>query len=115
MTDMDELGPAAPATRNDTERVEARKRIEKRRNLLSGAVAFMVVNAALVAIWAVTGGGYFWPGWVMAIWGAGMIMGFWDYTRRPISEADVDAELRRHAPTDARDGRGSRGGPIDGE
>jgi hypothetical protein len=86
--------PPAPQPA-DSARALARKRIEKRRNLQGGLVAYVVVNAALVGIWAVTGGGYFWPGWVLAMWGVGMVLGFWDYVRRPISEADVEAELRR--------------------
>jgi hypothetical protein len=76
-------------------RAEARKHIEKRRALQGGLVAYVVVNAFLVAVWAMSGGGYFWPVWVMAAWGLGMVFGVWDYLRRPVSEADVDAELRR--------------------
>lgn len=98
MTETDEREYAEPTTPRDPARTEARKRIEKRRNLVSGTVAYVVVNAALVGVWAATGGGYFWPGWVLAGWGAGMVLGFWDYLRRPISEEDVDAELRRHTP-----------------
>jgi hypothetical protein len=77
------------------EREAARKRIQKRRNLQGGLVAYFVINAALVGVWAVTGGGYFWPAWVMAAWGVGMLLGLWDYYRGPITEADVDDELRR--------------------
>ena len=79
----------------DVERAEARKRIEKRRNLLATLVAYVVVNAGFVGVWAVTGRGYFWPGWVIALWGVGMVLGLFDYMRRPITESDVDAELRR--------------------
>lgn len=88
-------GPPAPPPVTDSARVLARKRIEKRRGLQGGLVAYVVVNAALVGIWVVTGGGYFWPGWILALWGVGMVLGFWDYVRRPISEDDVEAELRR--------------------
>jgi hypothetical protein len=76
-------------------RASARKRIEKRRNLQGGLVAYVVVNAFLVAVWAMTGGGYFWPAWIIAGWGAGMLLGLWDYLRGPVTEADVDDELRR--------------------
>jgi hypothetical protein len=37
-------------------------------------VAFALVNALLVAIWALTGAGYFWPGWVLASWGLALVM-----------------------------------------
>jgi hypothetical protein len=76
-------------------RVEARKRLEKKRGLQGGAVAYVVVNAFLVGVWWVTGAGYFWPGWVLAGWGIGMVLGLWDYLRRPVTEADVDDEVRR--------------------
>lgn len=88
---------AAPSAADltDSAKALARKRIEKRRGLQGGVVAYVVVNAGLVAIWAVTGGGYFWPGWILALWGIGMVLGIWDYLRRPITEAQVEAEARR--------------------
>lgn len=80
---------------DDSVRAQARQRIEKRRNLQAGSVAYVVFNTFFVVIWAMTGGGYFWPAWIMAAWGAGMLMGWWDYWRKPLTEADIDAELRR--------------------
>jgi hypothetical protein len=57
----------------------------------------VVVNSFLVVVWAFTGGGYFWPAWVIGVWGAGLVMHGWDvFLRRPVTEADVDAELQRH-------------------
>jgi len=82
----------APA---DSERAFARRRVQKRRGLQGGLVAYVVVNAFLVGVWAVTGAGYFWPGWVLAGWGVGLVLGLWDYVRGPVTEADVDQELRR--------------------
>lgn len=79
----------------DSAREFARKRVQKRRNLQGGLVAYVVVNAFLVGVWAVTGAGYFWPGWVLAGWGVGMVLGLWDYVRGPVTEADVDDEVRR--------------------
>lgn len=82
--------PESPA------RAAARQRIEKRRRLLADVVAYLVINAFLVLAWAVTGMGYFWPGWVMAGWGTFLLLAGWDvYGRRPVSEADIEAELRR--------------------
>jgi hypothetical protein len=34
--------------------------------------AFVVVNLLLVAIWAATGAGAFWPGWVLLWWGVAL-------------------------------------------
>ena len=98
MTEMDERGGvdgSAEASGSTDPREEARKRVQKRRNLQGGFVAYVVVNAFLIGVWAVTGAGYFWPGWVLAGWGVGMVLGLWDYYRGPVTEADVDAELRR--------------------
>jgi hypothetical protein len=79
-----------------TARAEARKRVEARREFGSHVVVYVVINAFLIAIWAFTGAGYFWPVWVLAGWGAGLVLHAWDtFVRRPISEADVEAELRR--------------------
>ena len=79
----------------DTARALARKRIEKRRGLQGGVVAYVVINAFLVAVWALTGRGYFWPAWIIAGWGVGMLLGLWDYLRGPVTDADIDDELRR--------------------
>jgi 2TM domain len=80
---------------DDPARALARKRIEKRRNLQGGLVAYFVINAFLVAVWALTGAGYFWPGWIIGGWGIGMLLGLWDYLRGPVTDADIDNELRR--------------------
>jgi 2TM domain len=78
------------------ERERVRRRIQARRDFGAHLVSYLVVNGFLVAIWALTGGGYFWPAWVMGAWGAGLVMHAWDvFLRRPVSEADIDAELRR--------------------
>jgi hypothetical protein len=79
-----------------TERDAARKQLEDRRDFLTHVVAYVVLNAALVVVWAITGGGYFWPAWVIVAWGAGLILHAWDtFLRRRVTEADVDEELRR--------------------
>jgi hypothetical protein len=57
--------------------------------------AYVAVNLFLVLVWALSGGGYSWPGRVMAAWGVGLALGLWDYFRGPITEADIDKELRR--------------------
>lgn len=92
LSDMSDVEETRPET--DPGRAAARRRIEKRRGLQGGLVAYVVVNAFLVVVWALTGAGYFWPAWIMAGWGVGMLLGLWDYLRGPITDADIDAELR---------------------
>jgi 2TM domain-containing protein len=46
------------------EREAARRRVRNRRQFTRSVIAYVVVSAALIAIWAVSGAGYFWPAWV---------------------------------------------------
>ncbi len=88
-------GPGSYEPRGTPEEREwARKRIEKKRRLLGGLVAYIIVNAFLVCAWAITGGGSFWPGWFLGVWGVLLLLdllGF--YYRKPLTEADIDREL----------------------
>lgn len=85
-----------PATDPDPLRAEAKRRVEAKRSFSSHLTSYVVVNAFLIMIWFVTGRGYFWPMWVLGGWGIGLVMHYWEaFRRRPITEADVDAELRR--------------------
>jgi hypothetical protein len=71
-------------------------RLETKRRLHGDISAYIAINAFLVVIWAFTGSGYFWPAWVMAGWGVFLALAVWDvYFRRPISDADVTAEMQR--------------------
>ena len=79
-----------------SEREQARKRLQDRRDFGGHLVAYVVVNAFLIGVWAMTGAGYFWPAWVLAGWGVGLVLHAWDvFFRRPITEADIDEEVRR--------------------
>lgn len=76
---------------------KARRRLERQRKFRSDVVAYVLINAFLVVIWAVNGFGYFWPGWVMGGWGVLLILDGWNaFYRRPVTDADIDEELRRH-------------------
>lgn len=88
--------PSEPHEPPSPEWVEARKRVEQRRSFGGHLVSYLVVNAFLIGMWAVTGAGYFWPAWILGGWGIGLVMHFWDaYVRRPVTDADVAAEVRR--------------------
>ena len=74
---------------------QARTRVEKKRKFTSDVVAYVVINAFLVGVWAVTGFGYFWPGWVLAAWGVFLVLDAWNlYYRKPITEEDIEREQR---------------------
>jgi uncharacterized membrane protein YecN with MAPEG domain len=77
-------------------RERARNRLQAKRDFWANVVAYVVVNAFFVLAWAVTGGGYFWPVWIMGAWGVGVVMHAYNvFVQRPITESDVDRELRR--------------------
>ena len=86
------------AVEEDPLRKEAREHVQKRRDLGSHAVVYVVVNAMLIGIWAITGAGYFWPAWVLLGWGIGLVLNIWDvYFRRPVTDDDIERELKRRA------------------
>ena len=74
---------------------QAHARVEKKRKFTGDVVAYVVINAFLVGVWAVTGFGYFWPGWVLAAWGVFLVLDAWNlYYRKPITEEDIEREQR---------------------
>lgn len=81
---------------SDEMRAFARKRIEERRGFVPHLLIYILVNAGLVAIWATTGQGFFWPGFVIGFWGIGVVMHAWNvFFNRPITEADIQREIQR--------------------
>mgnify|MGYP000744653615 FL=1 len=51
---------------------EARKYVSKLRRFYTDALIYAIVNLGLILIWAISGGGYFWPIWVIIGWGIGL-------------------------------------------
>ena len=84
-------------TREEASRDRAVAQLKKRRDFRSHLLGYVLVNAFLVAIWAVTSDhGFFWPMFVIGAWGIGLVMNAWDvYWRRDITEADIEHEIRR--------------------
>ena len=61
-------------------------------------VSYVVVNLALIVIWARTDSDSFWPIWVIGGWGIGLIFHAWTvFGQKPITEADVQREMQRNA------------------
>jgi hypothetical protein len=81
------------STRNEVLRDRAIKRLKKRRDFSAHVLVYVLVNAFLVAIWALTNPhGFFWPIFPLAGWGIGVVMNAWDVFRN--DEFDED-QIRR--------------------
>lgn len=75
---------------------QARKRVERKRKFSADLVAYVVINAFLIIVWAASGMGYFWPAWVLAGWGMLLVLDAWNvFYRRPVTRTDIENELRR--------------------
>ena len=71
-------------------------RLKKKRDFSTHVVIYIIVNAMLVGIWAVTGAGFFWPIFPILGWGIGVGANAWDvYGRKPITEDEVQRETER--------------------
>ena len=83
-------------TQTTSDYEEARTRLLRKRKFRGDLVAYLVINAFLIGIWAVTGLGYFWPGWVLAGWGVLLVLDGWDaYYRHDVTEQDIEREMHR--------------------
>jgi hypothetical protein len=82
--------------KHDERRAAAVGRITAKREFRNHALIYGAVNLLLVVIWAASGGGYFWPIWVIAGWGIGLAAHAWrTYGQQSISEADIAEEMQR--------------------
>ncbi len=86
---------AAPRTEEEL-REKAISQLKKKRDFRSHIFIYVLVNAMLVVIWAVTGAGFFWPIFPILGWGVGVGANAWDvYARKPLSEDDIQRETQR--------------------
>ena len=98
------MSAAVPTPRGaDAElREQAIATLKRRRKFLDDAAAYLVVNAVLWLIWGLsdgsTDGSLPWPAWVSIVWAFFLGLDAWRAfggLRRPITEAEIDAEVRR--------------------
>ena len=80
----------------DPRRAAAIERLKAKRDFTMNVVSYVVVNAALIVIWALSDSDSFWPIWVIGGWGIGLIFHAWTvFGQKPITEADVQREMQR--------------------
>lgn len=90
----DDSGHAPP----DAElREHAIKHLKKKRDFWGHLLIYTMVNAFLVAVWAVTTpGGLFWPIFPIVGWGIAVVANAWDAFRSDdFSETQVRREMQR--------------------
>lgn len=75
-------------------RAKAVERLNKKRDFWAHLLSYVLVNAAVVVIWTLTGSGFFWPAFPLLGWGIGLAFHAWDVWQPPISEERIDRELR---------------------
>ena len=61
-------------TDTDPKREAAIKRLKAKRGFWDHVAVYTIVNILLVIVWAFSGRGYFWPIWIIAGWGIGLLM-----------------------------------------
>jgi hypothetical protein len=82
--------------RPEDARARAVRRLKKKSDFRNHLLAYLVVNAAIVVIWAITGSGFFWPVFPILGWGIGVIFHAQDvYGRQEITEEDIRREMER--------------------
>jgi hypothetical protein len=83
-------------TQTTSDYEQARARVLRKRKFRGDLVAYVVINAFIIGIWALSGFGYFWPVWILAGWGVLLVLDGWDaYYRRDVTEDDIQRELHR--------------------
>lgn len=98
LTPAADPAPAAPVPQRDPRlEKEARKRVKAQQSVKQLTGVFLIVWAILIAVWWLSGGGYFWPAWAILGMGIGLAFTWWGAygPREEVSDAAVDKEIRR--------------------
>lgn len=82
------LAPAEPGPFSPAAPTAARSEVAVRhRGFAVHLLVYAVINSVLITAWALTGGGFFWPVFLMTVWGVGVLVnGYLAY--RPHSAQD---------------------------
>ena len=70
--------------------------LKSKREFRTHLVMYVLVNAMLVVVWAVTDSGFFWPIFPIVGWGIGLGGHAWSiYGDKPIAEDEIRREMDR--------------------
>lgn len=88
---------AVTATRTCSDRCRPEHRVICRTlGVRPHLLIYCLVNAVVLVVWAMTSHGFFWPVFVLAGWGIGLVANFYEaYVRDDPSEVQVAAEIER--------------------
>lgn len=99
------MGATVPVRDDAALREEVVATLKRKRKFWDDAAAFVVVNGILWVIWAITDrttdNSLPWPAWVTMVWAFLLALDGWrafGRLRRPITETEIDAELRKLEP-----------------
>jgi uncharacterized ion transporter superfamily protein YfcC len=83
-------------TTTEDRRELAMKRIKAKSDFKTHLIVYVLVNAMLVTVWAMSSRhGFFWPALVMGFWGIGLVLnGYAAYHGNRITEEDIEREMR---------------------
>lgn len=77
-------------------RERAVKRLKKKHDFHVHLLIYLMVNGLLVATWAMTSAGFFWPIFPIVGWGVGVVANAWDaYGGDEPTEEQIQREMHR--------------------
>lgn len=84
------------AAASDTDlRARAIERLKKKRDFKLHLAIYVIVNALLISLWAVSGTSFFWPVFPLAGWGIGIVAHAFDVYGGEPSEERIQHEIER--------------------
>ena len=87
--------PSPPTDPMEQRRKLAVERIKAKNDFMIHLVIYLTINAMLVAIWAFTGAGFFWPIFPLVGWGVGVVInGYVAYRGNIYTEDRIQREMQ---------------------
>ena len=92
---VDTSAPDTSAPEGTDLRSRALARLQQKRAFRLHLLMYLLFNAVLVGIWALTWTGFFWPGIPIAAWGIGVVAHAYEVYGREPTEEQIRREMER--------------------
>ena len=92
---MSETPEPSPSEEDEDLRQEAIRSLKTKGEFKAHLLAYVLVNALLIVIWAMSGAGFFWPIFPLLGWGIGITFHAWDVFGSRPSEDKIRREMDR--------------------